>query len=420
MNMKRFYAQSSRDALRQIKSALGADAVILSNRKVEGGVEVLAVANREAQALVSEVSRPGAGLGASPKPASHPIRGAFAAEPLATAAMGNAAIASPAPARDGKRGADSADSEMGKQVMREIQSMRGVIENQLSGLVWSDLQIREPVRAQLLRDLLASGFGPKLSRSLIERLPAGDAAEMNKWVKAALAKNLMAGGADEIVNRGGVYALMGPTGVGKTTTTAKLAARCVVRHGADRLALLTTDSYRVGAYEHLKIYGRILGVSVHAARDSHELKAALKDLRGKHMVLIDTIGMSQRDKQVAEQVAMLSGAGEVKRLLLLNATCNADTLEDVVRVYGGSGLEGCVLTKVDEAAAIGAAVDTLIRHKLKLHFVANGQRVPEDLHAVNKQYLIDRALRRAEVSAHVHGTAEISALMAGTRSAVAA
>ena len=206
---------------------------------------------------------------------------------------------------------------------------------------------RDPGRAYLLRDLLASGFSAALARNLVERLPAGDARKLTIWAKKALAKNLPIAMNDEIVTRGGVYALTGPTGVGKTTTTAKLAARCVVRHGTDKLALITTDSYRIGAYEHLKIYGRILGVSVHAARDEQELKSALANLRGKHVVLIDTIGMSQRDKQVAEQVAMLSGAGPVQRLLLLNATCHADTLEDVVRVYGGPEVAGCILTKTD-------------------------------------------------------------------------
>ena len=414
MNMKRVFAPSSREALRQVKSALGGDAVILSNRKVEGGVEVLAVAHQDAQALAAGVGAAAPARGASPKPANHAIRGAFATDTTAKLDAGEAAV------HVEKRAATDGAGEIGRQVIREIQSMRGVIESQLSGLVWSDLQSRDPARAQLLRDLLASGFSPKLARSLTERLPAGSAQELHKWAKSALAKNLPAATGDEIVARGGVYALMGPTGVGKTTTTAKLAARCVVRHGAQRLALLTTDSYRVGAYEHLKIYGRILGVSVHAARDAHELKSALKELRGKHMVLIDTIGMSQRDKQVAEQVAMLSGAGEIRRLLLLNATCNADTLEDVVRVYGGSGVAGCVLTKVDEAAAIAPALDAVIRHKLPVHFIANGQRVPEDLHPVNKEYLVDRALRRADQSVHAPAPADIGALMAGARGTVSA
>jgi flagellar biosynthesis protein FlhF len=168
----------------------------------------------------------------------------------------------------------------------------------------------------------------------------------------------------------------------------------VVRHGADRVALLTTDTYRIGAHEQLRIYGRILGVTTSVVRDAAELKSTLAELRGKHMVLIDTIGMSQRDKMVAEQVSALARCGgNVKRLLLLNATCNGDTLEDVVRCYEPGSIDGCILTKLDEAQSIGAAMDVIVRNRLALHFVANGQRVPEDLHVPNRQYLIHRALR---------------------------
>lgn len=416
MNIKKFFAKNSREALQQVRRALGGDAVILSNRSVSGGVEMLAVAHRDAQALVTEDRQ-----SVPPRPLRATMNGTrsnnASRPPLSTGTVHRFASGSGIHAN----GASSGTNEsvvMARQVISEIKSMRGAIESQLYGLVWSDLHKRDPGRAYLLRDLLGSGFSPGLARNLVERLPAGSAKELNNWAKRALSKNLGVAMADEIVTRGGVYALTGPTGVGKTTTTAKLAARCVVRHGADKLALLTTDSYRIGAFEHLKIYGRILGVSVHAARDQQELKSALTSLRGKHVVLIDTIGMSQRDKQVAEQVAMLGKAGPVQRLLLLNATCHADTLEDVVRVYRGGDLAGCILTKVDEAPSIGAALDVIIRHKLKLHFVANGQRVPEDLHPANKDYLVDRALRRADTELTAEDGAEMAALLAGTRTAM--
>jgi flagellar biosynthesis protein FlhF len=213
-------------------------------------------------------------------------------------------------------------------------------------------------------------------------------------VRSALGRRLHMIDSDaDIIDRGGVYALVGPTGAGKTTTTAKLAARCVVRHGADKLALVTTDGYRIGAHEQLRIYGRILGVPVFAVRDAADLRQTLADLADKHMVLIDTVGMSQRDKMVAEQAAMLLGAGPVQRLLLLNATCRGDTLDDVIRAYDGPDLAGCIFTKVDEAAALGPVLDVCVRHQLELHYVANGQRVPEDLHLPNRSYLLHRVLR---------------------------
>jgi flagellar biosynthesis protein FlhF len=171
------------------------------------------------------------------------------------------------------------------------------------------------------------------------------------------------------------------------------------------LALLTTDGYRIGAHEQLRIYGRILGVPVHVVRDSEDLRRTLVELRDKHMILIDTVGMSQRDRMVAEQAAMLTRAGEVKRLLLLNSGSRGDTLDDVVRAYSGEDLAGCILTKIDEAASLGPTLDAVVRHGLLLAYVTNGQRVPEDLHLPNRNYLLHRAFKLpAEASPHrLHG-----------------
>ena len=295
--------------------------------------------------------------------------------------------------RDGPAGA--ADDT---PLLRELAGIKGLIEQQLAGFAWSGLAHEAPVKTLLLTELLDAGFSAQLARRLVDNLPANAGREEGqRWLKGVLGRNLHTAGAeDEIVDAGGVYALVGPTGVGKTTTTAKLAARCVVRHGADSVALLTTDGYRIGAHEQLRIYGRILGVQVHAVRDAAELRRILGELAAKHLVLIDTIGMSQRDRLVAEQAAMLEQAGEVRRLLLVNATSRGDTLDDVVRAYGrgaGSELAGAILSKVDEALSLAPALDALIRHRLELFYVANGQRVPEDLHLPNRTYLLHRALR---------------------------
>lgn len=389
MNMKRFFAANAREALRQVKRDLGADAIILSNRRVEHGVEILAIPHADARELDESARRS--------RPVTEPVR----------TAMDNPVVQRGRPVHDKRPGAaqapagpanpDPAVQQMARSVIREIQSMRGLIHEQLSSLVFGEMQRREPDKLRMMSALLGGGFSPALARKLLDKAPGeGGMSGLRAWIKKALDRNLATAAADEIVARGGVYALLGPTGVGKTTTTAKLAARCVVRHGAEKLALLTTDNYRVGAHEHLRIYGRILGVAVHAVRDAADLELALADLRGKHMVLIDTVGMSQKDRQVAEQVAMFGGARAgaegVQRLLLLNATCQGDTLEDVVRAYGAQGLAGCIITKTDEAASLGAALDTVIRHRLPVHYLANGQRVPEDLHPVNREYLLHRAL----------------------------
>ena len=193
----------------------------------------------------------------------------------------------------------------------------------------------------------------------------------------------------------------------------------MLRHGASKVALITTDGYRIGAYEQLRIYGRILGVSVYLVKDAQELKQTLLDLQHKHMVLIDTMGMSQRDKMVGEQVAMFD-ASNVKRLLLLSATGRGDTLDDVVRAYGGPDLAGCILSKVDEAAGLAAAIDTVIRNKLTLHYVSNGQRVPEDLHLPNRTYLLHRAFKDVpEASPHRLNGVEPGLVMAASGVAMA-
>jgi flagellar biosynthesis protein FlhF len=290
---------------------------------------------------------------------------------------------------------ETASAEM-SGMMSEMRAMRGLMESQLAELTWGSAQQRAPQKATVLREMLGAGFSATLSRYLIDRMPANkDAAESMRWVKNVLGRNLsIMTDEDEILDKGGVFALVGPTGVGKTTTTAKLAARCVMRHGADKLALITTDAYRIGGHEQLRIYGKILGVMVHSVKDEADLRIALKELKNKHTVLIDTIGMSQRDQMVAAQVAMLAETGtDVKRLLCLNATSTHETLNEVVRAYQGSGLHGVIMTKLDEAASIGSLLDVLVRQKLNLFYISNGQRVPEDLHLADRALLVDRAFR---------------------------
>jgi flagellar biosynthesis protein FlhF len=282
-----------------------------------------------------------------------------------------------------------------QDILGEIKSMHSMLQQQLSAMSWNDAQQRNPQRASLLRRMLNAGFSTLLARQLMDKMPAGKA-QCEAWVKQVLKRNLrVAGVDDDIVVKGGVYALIGPTGVGKTTTTAKLAARAVVRYGADKVALLTTDSYRIGAYEQLKIYGKILGVTVHAVKDTDDLRLTLAALRNKHLVLIDTVGMGQRDERVANQNEMFD-ATDVKRLLLLNSTSSGDTLEDVARMYHSKQIIGCIATKLDEAVSLGAVLDIAMRHKLVLHYMANGQRVPEDLHPINLDYLLHRAIKPVE------------------------
>ncbi|MDR0240032.1 MAG: flagellar biosynthesis protein FlhF [Burkholderia sp.] len=286
-------------------------------------------------------------------------------------------------------------------VMQELGELRGMMEEQFDSLKWHDRQRRSAVHGALTKHLFAAGFSAQLVRMLVDNLPSGDGAQTfeqaAEWAQSVLASNLpVLDSEDALMERGGVFALMGPTGVGKTTTTAKLAARCVMRFGASKVALLTTDSYRIGGHEQLRIFGKILGVPVHAVKDAGDLALALSELRNKHIVLIDTIGMSQRDRAVSDQIAMLHGANApVQRLLLLNATSHGDTLNEVVQAYRSAGehpdLAGCILTKLDEATHLGGVLDTVIRYKLPVHYVSTGQKVPENLYVASTKFLLKSA-----------------------------
>ncbi|MEQ1673675.1 MAG: flagellar biosynthesis protein FlhF [Candidatus Nitrotoga sp.] len=366
MSVRKFIAPTAREALRDIRNELGDEAVILSNRKVGEGVEIIALANEE---QLSGIKEQWSG-----------VKGQVSGI--------------------GKESSSAMVSE--SPILIEIKSMQNMLQQQFAALSWNEAQHRDPQRAGLLRRMLNSGFSALLARRLLDKMPAGKE-QAESWIKQVLKHNLhVAGEADDIVAKGGVYALIGPTGVGKTTTTAKLAARTVVRYGADKVALLTTDSYRIGAYEQLKIYGKILGVAVHAVKDTDDLRRTLSSLRHKHLVLIDTVGMGQRDERVGDQNEMFDEAG-VRRLLLLNATSGGDTLEDVVRMYRGSvsqetvsNIIGCIVTKLDEAVNFGAVLDVAVRHRLTMHYMTNGQRVPEDLHSINLDYLLHHVLKTVE------------------------
>ncbi len=499
MIVRRFQAASTREALREVRDALGADALILSNRRLpSGGVELVAMIEAGAepamlpapfpsrmevepqrrsaidaytQASLADdddepaVVRPGPlarGHGSAPwPPLQVPSKGRDAGEAregrevrqdraadatdatdarpaaaAAAAAAGVAAAGAPAmpggaqgpfaePAQRAAPPVRNDDSGAIGEIAAEVRSLRSLVENQLAGFAWGDRARRSPVETEVTRRLLAAGFSTLLARELAEAVsrdgvalsvappatphvagsvpgavPATAVDTAWREVRALLFERLksLLQPVDPC-EQGGVFALVGPTGVGKTTTVAKLAARCVLARGAASAALLTTDGFRIGALDQLRIYGRILGVPVIAVRDEPELQMTLGDLASRHLTLIDTVGMSQRDRRLAEQAALLSGEGRaVQRVLLLSAASSGSTLEDVATRYVGAGLDGCILTKIDEAVSLGGVLDVVLRHRLRVHFVTNGQRVPEDLHLPNPLYLIDRALRGREAA----------------------
>jgi len=361
-NSVRVCEANTREALRKVRAALGADALVLSTRRTATGVEVFAMSPNALEAAATGRAF------ASPTP--QPATG------VATPAL--------APA---------------SQVLGELRALSDRLSSQLGQLgargatqAATQEPVERPARVEMRAQLERAGFGETLAGKLAGGLPDDyGPRESQAWLRTVLGKNL-ACAAQGMIERGGIYALVGPTGVGKTTTVAKLAARCVVKHGPQSLGLVTTDSYRIGAFDQLRIYGRILGVPVHAASDEAELGAALESLKGRRLVLIDTVGIGQRDARMRGHLASLARPG-VQQVLVLSASSQPEVLDEAAGAFRGRGLAGAVLTKLDEAVKVGGALGTLIRHRLPLFAVATGQRVPEDLHPANGPVLIERALR---------------------------
>jgi flagellar biosynthesis protein FlhF len=502
MNVKRFTARTSRDALNLVRQAFGADAVVLSTRPCADGIEVLAMAPEAVQqfervatpagaaspAPAAEASSVGqdverlsmstlsfqdyvrermlrrrrAAIGAQAAPAAQaacasvsapraqapqaaPVPAAPAA-PVATSlpppALPRAAAAridlaaapllhdEPAapPARATQPGtavADSAPSPVSAlrepaasagqatqgALMDELRAMKGLIEERFGALAFMEKLQRQPRQAQLSGRLLEAGFSPALIRRLADSLPSD--VEESAWAAGVLERNLATGEAEPALeDSGGVFALIGATGVGKTTGAAKLAAAFATRHGAANLGLITLDAYRIAAHEQLRAYGRILGVPVHTAHDRASLEDLLELLAAKKMVLIDTAGMAQRDTRTRELLEMLSHRA-IRKLLVVNAAAQGETIEDQIVAYRGAQCRGVVLSKLDEAVKIGAALDALIRHKLEVVAVANGQRVPEDWHRLSAATLVQRALRSTAHAAWKLDAGDVNLVFAG-------
>lgn len=388
MKVKRFFAPDMRQAIKLVRDQLGADAVILSNSQVEGGIEIIAALDYDesvfeqpsvAEAPQTPVAEPAAGVSAT-----------------GAAAYQHQADAAPKPAPRSKRDLSWAQDPAIVAMHEEIKQLRGLLENQLAHLAWNDLERRRPLYTEVMRGLSGMELAPALVESIAApAVHARDDEHAWRLAMTELAARLPVA-EDRILEQGGIVALLGSTGVGKTTSVAKLAARYVLRHGRRHVALVTTDSYRIGAHEQLMTYGRLLGIPVQVASDHKELGSTLNSLADKRLVLIDTAGMSQRDVRLSEQFATLADSGlPIRTLLVLSATLHPSVLGETIDAFSGVALDGAILTKLDEAASLGGMLSALITQQLPLMFVANGQRVPEDLHPARAPALVQKAAELA-------------------------
>jgi flagellar biosynthesis protein FlhF len=375
MIMKRFIAAEMRQVMQQVTDELGEDALILSNRKVEDGIEVIAAVDYEDE-LASSLAAPAQAA---------PVASAPDAAP-APAAPVHAAAARPA------AGGESAVQE----VRQELRALRSMLEMPLTRLAWQSHQQRDPVRAGIMERLDAVQLHPVIANHVADRA-CGSTDLESGWQGAQQAlASLLPVADDELLEHGGVVALIGPTGVGKTTTIAKLAARFALRHGRRHVALVTMDHYRIGAHDQLRTYGKLLGVPVFIAGDEQELSVILSQMNDRRLILIDTAGTSQRDRALQERFAALEQGGlNIQRYLVLSANAQLDVCDDVVQAFGLLQPGKCILTKLDEATSLGGVLSVLVRHRLPLAFVSDGQQVPDDLHTAAAQGLVARALELA-------------------------
>jgi flagellar biosynthesis protein FlhF len=465
MNVQRFTAATSREALAKARMAFGDSTLILSNRPTANGVEVVATAEESLASIESAAiaaapvqSRLGKADARAPLPraTNAPYREVASkveddADQLAMSTlsfqdyvrermMRKRAETSMSSLQKPADTADSYDQEkteedrprptltqripmdievqpkrppaprkaslvpqlpvVDKVVMNELHAMKELIEDRFNTLTWLGQARQNPIQSNMMLKMIRAGYSPTLARAILERLPEDiDATEAVSWVMDVLERNLRTDAEKPALHEeGGVFALIGATGVGKTTTTAKLAGLCARTHGPGSVGLITLDTYRIGAHEQLRAYGKMLGVVAHLAHD----KAALKDLLGllsnKKMVLIDTTGIAPRDTRKRELLELLD-LPEIKRLLVLNSGGHGDTLDEAVACFKGTNSQQVILSKTDEAVKLGPAIDACIRHQLELRGITTGQRVPEDWEPAHANKLVRNSMRSNGVSA---------------------
>ncbi|WP_028862488.1 flagellar biosynthesis protein FlhF [Psychromonas aquimarina] len=466
MKIKRFFAKDMRTAMTEVKEVLGPDAVIMSNKKVVGGIEIVAAVDYQAEQASAEKNQ-----------AKDELFGALQDDNVQLSSQGNQKPKTPLKlqkstrngAKDsgedfakslnsffGKVNAQQAKNKVQKKAGRsdlpafsvpetkgasglnqpktlaeqqnwaarnevkqnnapsrrsapvgrsndnkeiakigaEVASLRKLLEHQVSGLMWQEMERKEPIRAMVIKWLSKAGFSDDVADQLASYIPEdASATEVQQYIQALLQDKIYIG-SNEILAKGGAIALLGPTGVGKTTTIAKLAAQFGMKYGADQVALITTDTYRIGAHEQLATYGKIMGCSVRVAKDADELSEILYQFREKRLVLIDTAGMGQRDVRLSEQLETLmrNSRVNIQSYLVISSTSQRRVVEEAIAHFKRIALSGCILTKVDESIGLGEVLSVTMQHALPICYVTTGQRVPEDIEIAKTENLIGGTL----------------------------
>ncbi len=421
MKIKRFVAPNMKTAIAAVKKEIGEDAVILSNKSIPDGVELIAAVEFDEERFQAEVEKKSVNRNKSrmqsesPKPqrAHHAARSTRSApiesrvetlDDVKPANTNHQASGYHAQAGtlietqiDTIEDSSKSQSDTMDAMRREMQALRRMMENELSGISWREMGNHRPESRELFRQLMSMGLSSEIAERLMQASASVGGFEQ-QWKKALyyLSAEISVTG-DDLIDRGGIAAVVGPTGVGKTTSIAKLAARYCMRHGNRHVAMISTDNYRIGAREQLHTYGRILNVPVRTASNAEELMETLNAFIDKRFILIDTAGMSHQDEKLIQQLDLLEGAGRpITRYLALSATTDLSALRRAVATFAPIQPDACLVTKTDEAASLGAILSVLIESQLPVAYYTDGQKVPEDMHVAHSNPLVALASDLAE------------------------
>ena len=451
MKIRRFFAKDMREALNQVKAELGGDAVIMSNKKVADGIEI--VAAYDSEPVKGHKPEPNPAIMLKPKPrVIDELPGGRTAKPkkptpslseiigdsgpdslkelLEKQSAGQLSDAPEVPQPQAAHSANvpspeyqdyapkantapvtpiassdatnrqtnnvvSANDPVIASIQDELKSLRNVLQFQVNGLLKQEQRRGHPLQAYLVDKLEAMGISSELAQDVVSYAPE-NASEREAWLFILkLLANRLRTTNNDILTQTGVVAFLGPTGTGKTTTIAKLAAQYARKYGADQVALVTIDSYRIAAYEQLATYGKIIGCSVKKAANAQELSDVLYQFRNKRLVLVDTAGFSQRDTRLINQLDTIKQAScaTIKMYMVLQANTQRHVMEKTLQLYSKLAIQGCILTKIDECYSLGEAISVAVKENIPVAYLTDGQKVPEDIKIADAKYIISLAAK---------------------------
>lgn len=428
MKIRRFYSKNMRSALRQVTEEFGEDAAILSSQKTASGVEVIAALDYDQDLLPSssnEVSNHSDNASAE-LPFSQ--KTSLKQESLVNVRDEGQHISNHIENEGSQYQINSADAvaegqiktlpgdmtKIGQKIQEtkpsgnklewttdpgllgmreELGLMRRMMSEQLKGIGWERFSQKDPIRAMLSRKVSALGISQSIANDLIPQVKKQQDGECCWQNLLALLAKSIAINNQELLTSGGIFAFMGPSGAGKTTTIAKLAARFVIKHGVNSVAVISTDNYRISAQQQLGSFARLLGIPMLCVSNKHPLDHLLNQTRDKKLVLIDTAGMSKKDVDIAGQLQTLKQCNtEIKRFLLIPATNQSAVIRQSIDLFQAYSPYAVIITKLDEAASLGEVLSLVIENALPVAFTTDGQRVPEDIRVARNHHLVSKAV----------------------------